>query len=166
LVLAGTKQLRIRLNVEESSIALLKVGARAIVSFDAFPDLQIPAVVSEIGSAADFQLGTVEVRLVLRASDSRLKPELTADANITVAEFSQVVVVPRSSLMHPDLDPAVYVLERGIVKERPVKWSRGNADGVVIRSGLKPGDSVLTAPRTTKLGARVDARQSTPIEGK
>ena len=112
IVLSGTKELRIRLNVEESSIALLKVGAAATVSFDAFPELQLPAVVSEIGSAANFQLGTIEVRLRLAALDPRLKPELTADANIVTAAYSHVIVVPRSSLMHADATATVYVVEK------------------------------------------------------
>ena len=166
MVLAGRKQLRVRLNVEEASISLLKVGAKAEVSLDAFPDFKIPAVVSEIGSAADFQLGTVEVRLKLIAEDPRLKPELTADANIVVAQFGQVVVVPRSALIQADQSPAVYVLQSGIVKERPVKWAKGNADSIVIRSGLEPGEVVLTSPRTSRPGDHAEARASKTSEGK
>jgi len=154
---AGIKDLRIRLNVEESSISLVKVGAKAMVGFDAFPDLQLPAVVKEIGSAANFQLGTLEVRLALQRTDSRLKPELTVDANIYIFENSDVVVVPQSALIQTGARASVFVVDQGIVKERLVTWSRGNLGSSVIRSGLKAGELVLINPRKTKVGSRVDA---------
>lgn len=154
---AGTKDLRIRLNVEESSIALVKPGAKAMVGFDAFPDLQLSAVVKEIGSAANFQLGTVEVRLALLRTDSRLKPELTVDANIYIFENSNVVVVPQSALIQTGARANVFVVDQGIVKERLVTWSRGNLGSSVILSGLKAGELVLINPRKTKVGSRVDA---------
>ena len=165
MILAGTSHLRITLNVEESSIGLIKVGAKAIVTFDAYPELMLPAVVSEISSAANFQLGTVEVRLELVAHDPRIKPEMTADANIVTSKWSQVLVVPRSALMNGDESPSLYVVEGGFVNVRPVKWLKGNADTIIIRSGIAAGDQVITAPRTTKPGARVDIRSSQAIGG-
>ena len=44
--------------------------------------------------------------------------------------------------------------------EHPVKWSKGNADNIIIRSGLEAGDQVLTVPRDTKPGTRVDVKPS------
>lgn len=165
IMIAGTKELRVRLNVEETSIALVKVGAKATVGIDAFPDLQIPAVVSEVGSAANFQLGTLEVRLALHNTDDRLKPELTADANILVSEYTQVVVVPRGALIVSGREASVYVVDQGIVTSRPVTWMRGNLSKVVISKGVKPGDVILRNPRGSKLGSRVDVILNEPRKG-
>lgn len=155
ITLDGAKELRVRLNVEEASIAQIKVGAKATVGFDAFPELQIPAEVSEIGTSANFQLGTVEVRLKLQGGDPRLKPGFTADANIFIAVYSQVATVPPSALVISGEKASVYVVDGGVVKDRVVTWSKGNGDSVVIRTGLQAGDLVLTNPRATTPGTRV-----------
>lgn len=156
-VLAGEGQLRVRLNVDESNISLIKIGDKATVSIDAFPELQLPAVISEIGSAADFQKGTVEVRLRLLKSDSRLKPELTADVNLVIATYNSAIVIPRRALMNPDERPEVYVLKGGRIESRTVKWSRGNSDNVVITEGISEGEVVLLSPRMSHVGDRVNA---------
>ena len=154
-VLAGDGGLRIRLNVDEANISLIKVGDEATVSIDAFPELQLPAIISDIGTAADFQTGTVEVRLRLLKTDPRLKPELTADVNLVIASYKQAIIVPRQALMNPDDQPEIYVVKDGHVESRIVKWQRGNTDNVVITDGLKEGESVLLTPRNSHLGDRV-----------
>jgi Cu(I)/Ag(I) efflux system membrane fusion protein len=154
--LAGEGYLRIRLNVDEASISLIKVGDNADVSIDAFPELRLQAVISDIGTAADFQKGTVEVRLRLLKSDPRLKPELTADVNLVIAKFKMAVVVPRRAVMNPDDRPEVYVVKQGRVKSRSVKWARGNTESLVIIEGLEEGEQVLLSPRFSKVGDRVN----------
>ncbi len=158
ITLDGVRQLRVRLNVEEASIALVKVGAKATVGFDAFPELHIPADVSEIGTSANFQLGTVEVRLNLQSGDSRLKPGLTADANIFIAVYSQVATVRPSALVTSGETSKVYVVDDGVVRDRVVTWAKGNSDSIVIRSGLSAGDLVLSNPRATTPGTRVNVK--------
>ena len=155
-VLAGNGQLRIRLNVDEANISLIKMGDKATVSIDAFPDLQLPAVVSDIGTAADFQKGTVEVRLRIQKSDPRLKPELTADVNLIIASYKNSVVVPRRAVMNPDDRPEVYIVKNGRVESHFVKWSRGNSENIVITEGLEEGEQVLLAPRFSRIGDRVN----------
>ena len=156
-VLAGDGGLRIRLNVDEANISLIKVGDKATISIDAFPDLQLPAVISDIGTAADFQKGTVEVRLRLLKTDPRLKPELTADVNLVIASYKQAIIVPRQALMNPDDRPEIYVVKDGRVESRIVKWQRGNAEYVVITDGLTDGESVLLTPRNSHVGDRIHA---------
>lgn len=155
--IAGNGPLRIRLNVDEANISLIKIGDKATVSIDAFPDIQLPAMISDIGTAADFQKGTVEVRLQLLKSDSRLKPELTADVNLIIATYKNSVVVPRRAVMNPDDRPEVYVVKQGRVESHLVKWSRGNSENIVITEGLEAGEQVLLAPRFSKIGDRVNA---------
>ncbi|MEQ1820907.1 MAG: efflux RND transporter periplasmic adaptor subunit [Fimbriimonadaceae bacterium] len=154
-VLADTQNLRVRLDVDEASISLLRVGAPAKVSFDAYPDLVIDAKISEIGSSADFQKGTIEVRLLIPSLDKRLKPELTADVNIITANYKSAITVPKRALINADSAPEVYVVKNGIVESRSVEWKRGNLDEVVISSGLSVGELILLAPRSSTPGSRV-----------
>lgn len=155
LRLSSDRRLRVRLDVDEASLALLRVGEQATVSFDAFPELQVPAEVTEIGSSADFSRGTVPVRLRLNQVPPQLKPDLTADANIRVAEFKNAVVIPREALVNADSDPSVLVLRGDALERRPVKWARGNVESVVILEGLEEGESVVLQPRAFRPGQKV-----------
>lgn len=154
--LANENALRVRLDVDEASLSRIKVGEKALISLDAYPDLKLEGVVSEVGSSANFQRGTVEVRIKLNSSDARLKPQLTADVNIITAEYRSAVVVPRRALVNPDSEPQVYVVSNGVVEARTVAWTAGDSDRAVILKGLKVGELLLISPRLTKPGQRVN----------
>lgn len=155
LTLANENVLRVRLDVDEASLSRVRVGEKAVVGFDAFPDIRIDAEVSQVGSAANFERGTVEVRLRLKGTDPRLKPDLTADANIITAEYKNAVVVPRRALLNPDAKAQVLVSQGGQVQPRDVKWAPGDPERIVILEGLKVGEKVLLNPRATKPGQRI-----------
>lgn len=157
LMIANPERLRVKLDVDESSLEQIRIGAEAVVSFDAFPELKLSARVSEIGSAANFQRGTVEVRLELQKGDARLKPELTVDANLIVGRYSDAIVIPRRAILNPTDNPEVYVVKNGVVDARKITWTRGSAENAVIRTGLEAGERVLLEPRLTKPGSRVNA---------
>lgn len=155
LTIDGGQKFRIRVNIEEASIARIKLGAKATIGFDAYPELQVPAVVSEIGTSANFQLGTVEVRLTVLGRDARLKPGMTADANIFISSYSHVATVLPSALVTSGKTASVYLVEKGIVRQRDVTWAKGDGETTVVLKGLQAGDLVLTTPRSISPGSRV-----------
>ena len=163
--LSGETQLRVKLDVDESSISFLKVGQQATISMDAFPTLQIPGEITDIGSSANFQKGTVEVRLRLLSNDSRLKPELTADVNIIVGSYKQAVVVPHRSILNPNDHPQLYTVKNGVVTAKDVKWVMGNQDNSVILNGVDAGEEIVLVPRLTQPGAHVSTIKAKSLGG-
>jgi HlyD family secretion protein len=110
---AGTEVMRIadldhmeaRVNVNENDVVDVKVGDTARISVDAYPDRDIRGVVREIAStAATRNAGTqeevtnFEVKISIPDRTLRLRPGMSATADIETATVKDVVAVPIQSV--------------------------------------------------------------------
>ncbi|HYC92534.1 MAG TPA: efflux RND transporter periplasmic adaptor subunit [Thermoanaerobaculia bacterium] len=110
---AGTEVMRIadldhmeaRVNVNENDVVDVKVGDSARISVDAYPDREIRGVVREIASTAlTRNLGTqeevtnFEVKISIPDRTLRLRPGMSATADIETATVKNVVAVPIQSV--------------------------------------------------------------------
>jgi HlyD family secretion protein len=110
---AGTEVMRIadldhmeaRVNVNENDVVEVKVGDTARISVDAYPDRDIRGVVREIAStAATRNAGTqeevtnFEVKISIPDRTLRLRPGMSATADIETATVKNVVAVPIQSV--------------------------------------------------------------------
>jgi len=87
--------------VDETDIVSLEVDQRARVTIDAFPDTTLAARVTEVGNSAAqrSQLGSqasTDFKVVLLVENHLpgLRPDLTATAEITIAERPNALAVP------------------------------------------------------------------------
>lgn len=135
--------------VPESDIASVKMGQKARVSFDALDaDESFEAEVIEIESDATVIQDVVYYVVQLRLSeiDRRLKPEMSADADIQIDERRGVLKLPSRLLREEDGKRLVSVLRNDMTREeREITIGlRGDEGGVEIRSGLSEGDRVIS----------------------
>src|SRR5215210_299784 len=109
---AGTEVMRIadldhmeaRVNVNENDVVNVKVGDQARISVDAYQDREIRGVVREIASTAltrnagtQEEVTNFEVRISIPDRSVRLRPGMSATADIETATVSNVVAVPIQS---------------------------------------------------------------------
>lgn len=91
---------------------------------------------------------------------SRLGHGFRVEARIVVWQKEGVLRVPVGALFHHDGGRAVYRVENGVAKLRPVEVGRTNALEAEVLGGLAEGDSVVMHPRdTVSDGTRVVARK-------
>jgi HlyD family secretion protein len=110
---AGTEVMRIadldnmeaRVNVNENDVVGVKVGDVARISVDAYPDREIRGVVREIASTAlTRNLGTqeevtnFEVKISIPDRSVKLRPGMSATADIETATVKNAVAVPIQSV--------------------------------------------------------------------
>jgi HlyD family secretion protein len=205
---AGTEVMRIadldsmeaRVNVNENDVVDVKVGDTASISVDAWPDREIRGVVREIASTAltrnagtQEEVTNFEVKISIPDRSLRLRPGMSATADIETATVKGVVAVPIQSVTvrTPGTDLSPEEQERRRVreaereggdnradvtnemaekqKERALrhnlqrvvfvktgdtvhmqKVETGIADNtfIEIRSGLKPGDEIVSGSYT------------------
>ena len=166
LIIADLSVMEVEVEVDETDVVGVRLGQTAKVRVDAFPDTVFEGKVTEIGSSA-LQTATsgvstqeskdFKVVVTLENPSERLKPGLSASADIVVAERKQALAVPISSLVLRDKEGAdknaaakeeegVYVVENGRVKFVPV--GKGIAGGMMIEiiSGLEDGQELVTGP--------------------
>lgn len=97
---ADLSQMEVRVNVSESDIVQVKIGDLANIEIDALPDEEFKGTVSEIansaqgGNNAGDQLTTFEVKVRLVDPSDRIRPGMTATADIETQTVTDVIKVP------------------------------------------------------------------------
>jgi multidrug efflux pump subunit AcrA (membrane-fusion protein) len=145
--------------VDETDIALVKPGQRAQVELDAFPQATFAAKVRRVavaptsGQAAAGGV-TYQVDLVLGEAEAGAgsaggvepvpRVGMTATAAIEVRRTSDDLSVPGSALVGRAGGQAVFVVENGKVRLRPVQVAADGEDRVAVASGLREGERVVS----------------------
>jgi len=186
LTIADLSVMEVEVEVDETDVIGVVLGQPAKVRVDALPDTVFEGKVTEIGSSALQKtaggLSTQEskdfkVVVTLDNPARKLKPGLSASADVIVAEKTQTLAVPISSLVLREKEGAakdapaaareeegVFTVEAGRVKFVPV--GKGITGGMMIEvtSGLKEGQEIVTGPyaslRELKDGVLVKAEET------
>jgi HlyD family secretion protein len=159
---AGDGPLEVRIQPDESNLALLRLGQRALISAEAFPDQRVDAAVGRIAPSIDPMRGTVEVDLVID-DESDLRPDMTVTVEIEVGRAESALLVPSWAIR--DLDgeqPWVLVAKDGEAWRRDLKLGLEGDDLVEVVSGLSENDRVLPPALSIEEGDPVRVRRTRP----
>jgi multidrug efflux pump subunit AcrA (membrane-fusion protein) len=127
----------------------LRVGKKAEITLDAFPDAHFTGQVYSIGALAttsgwrqNYYIRRVPLRVSIDGQDARLIPDLSAAADVQLAVSGSSVTVPLAAL-HRRADGAMlYVKQDGRFVERMVTLGLSDTISVAVTSGLNAGDEV------------------------
>ena len=146
MVLSDLTRLFILASVDESDIGKVKLGQKVIITADAFPGKLLFGKIERIATKGVniSNVVTFEVKIEVQGRDKQLlKPEMTANVEIIVADKADVLIVPSEAVLREKSDYIVRVkTDDGRLEKRRVKL--GISDGVVteITEGLNQGDPV------------------------
>jgi HlyD family secretion protein len=185
LTIADLSVMEVEVEVDETDVIGVALSQEANIRVDAMPETVFKGKVTEIGSSALQQatagVATQEskdfkVVVTLDNPARKLKPGLSASADIIVAQKTQTLAVPISALVLRDKpgveknaaaaareEEGVYAVEGGRVKFVPV--GKGITGGMMIEitSGLAEGQEIVTGPyaslRELKDGVLVKAEE-------
>jgi HlyD family secretion protein len=143
--------------VDETDIALVKPGQTAQVELDAFPQATFGAKVRRVAVAPTSGQSaaggvTYQVDLTLGGTEAGSGGEtepiprvgMTATAAIEVRRATDQLSVPGSALVGRSGGQAVFVIENGKVRLRPVQVAADGEDRVAVASGLREGERVVS----------------------
>jgi len=143
--LVNRDKMFVEADVDEVDIKEVSVGQRAEVSFDAYPNLTLPARVSDISPIAIAKGGItiIEVKLELFEFDERIKSGFSAEAEIVVAEIHNVLRIPLESVVEREGEHFVSLITKKGDKTVSVKVGISNEEYIQITYGLKEGDKIV-----------------------
>lgn len=145
--LMSVSGLQIEVEVPEVDIGKVKLGQRAEIGLDAFPDEVFWGRVVKIDPAEEIIQGVVYYKVTIDFDklDKRIKSGMTADIDIITQEKNNVLVVPARAVISQNDKKMVRVLEGEGFKMREVKTGIHGSEGEIeIISGLKEGERVIT----------------------
>ncbi len=141
--------MRVRAFANQADSVDLRPGQRAVVRLDAYPDLRLPGKVSSVGASAsssgwgrsDF-VRRVAVEIDIDGQDARVLPDLSASAEVTLAEAGPSVVIALSALRWNGKEAFVLVRSPGGFSTRTVTLGLADNLRAQITSGLAAGEQV------------------------
>ncbi|MDP5239315.1 efflux RND transporter periplasmic adaptor subunit [Uliginosibacterium sp. 31-16] len=158
--------------VSEADVGQIKEGMPATFTVDAWPDKSFPATIRQVRYGATIVDNVVSYQTVLlvKNTDLKLRPGMTATADIKVAEHKDVLLVPNTALRFKPAE-AQKKAEGGVMSmliprppAPPKPQARGNGEGGRNRARVwvKTAEGIKPAPVRTLLS---DGR-NTEVESK
>jgi len=136
--------------VDQADISKIRVGRRATVRFDAFPDRALAATTEAIGLASTPDAtGRVRYRVTLTFGQpsNSLKLGMTGTVHFILAAKTRALTLPASVILQQGEDEFIFVLEGGKARLRKIKTGIRGEDVIEVASGLQLGELVIDQGR-------------------
>jgi membrane fusion protein, multidrug efflux system len=146
VALAHSGEVEVSASVPENEIARLKAGDPARVALWAAPDIGGHGKIREIAGAADPASRTYAVRVTVNHPVPEMRLGMTTSVSFKVPETDFPVIAPLTAFTEVGGKTVVYVADRGseTVARREVSLDGVAAEGVRVKTGLAPGEIVVT----------------------
>ncbi len=129
---ANLDDMEVRVNVNENDVVNVKIGDQARVMIDAYPNRRFTGVVKEIASTAKTQgantqeeVTNFEVRVRISDKDVRLRPGMSANADIETQTVENVVSVPIQAVTVRTREGSKTVEQLAADRDREMKAKQG-----------------------------------------
>lgn len=146
VALAQAGEIEVSAAVPENQIVRLKAGDPARVALWSAPDVGGEGKIREIASAADPASRTYAVRVTVSHPVPEMRFGMTTSVSFKVPEADPPVIAPLTAFTDEGGKTVVFVADRAseTVASREVLLDGVAADGVRVKSGLAPGEIVVT----------------------
>jgi HlyD family secretion protein len=149
-----TNQKIAKISLNEIDVAKVKVGQKAILTFDAFPDLKVKGKIIEISTVGKEEQGVVsyDVKISLEEENKEIKPGMSVNAEIIVDRKENVLLVPNSAIKSDRMGKYVEVVKDNKIEKRYIKTGISNDEFTEVLEGLNEGEIIIirTLSQTVK----------------
>lgn len=164
LTLIDPNRLHISMGIDETDIERVKVGQDAEIMFEAVPGKILRGKVKRIAEAVtsnDLIGQTYEVIIGLLEREDWIRPGMTADVNIIVAQKENVLRIPLEAVIEKRGEHFVYVLKNERASLTKISQGFNSMEFVEINSGINEGEKVMISNlEKVKNGDRVKVNRA------
>ena len=137
-------RLEATLNVPERNLEAIRNGLPVTMTVDAVPGKSFDGRVARISPVVDSGSGTFRVICAFDGGGV-LQPGMFGRIAVVFDRRAGALAIPRIAMLEDDNQPAVFTVRDGKAVRVPVKTGYVEGEWVEVLSGLKGGDSVVTA---------------------
>lgn len=145
----------INVTLGETDVPNVKVGQKAIITFDSITDKTFTGVVATVD-----RIGTVSnnvtsygVNIKLDSGSDQILPNMAATADIITSTATDALFVPSAALITQNGQTYAKVLQSGKEVDTAVETGISSDTDTVITSGLTEGETVITSTVSTASAA-------------
>lgn len=128
--------------VDELKIRFIKIGQEVIVNLQAFPDEKFKAKVSNISPICNPQNRTIDVEVLIKNENYKLKPGMFASIEFQEG-YKKSLFVPISAVIEKLDKKYVFINSNGKAKSLPVNTGSIIGDEIEILDGLTGNEEVI-----------------------
>nr|WP_315247154.1 efflux RND transporter periplasmic adaptor subunit [uncultured Flavobacterium sp.] len=134
----------LKVGLTDKEWASVKIGQKAVVTLDGYPEAYFDAAVFRKSQSADAALGSFQVELKLNMKNSKPAVGMFGKAEIKTENAEDFIIIPYNSLIEADGNKAfVFIAENNKVKRQPVTIAKFENNRVFIKDGLKKTDQIV-----------------------
>lgn len=143
--LVNVSQLKLRINVDESQVATLKLGDKIKVHASVYPNREFEGKVTFIAPKADATLNFPIEMLIENQADAPLKAGMygTAYFQAYSGDNTETLTVPREAFVGSVSSNQVFVAANDKATLKTISTGRNFGNEVEVISGLKEGENVI-----------------------
>ena len=142
---ANLSRMVVKAQINEVSIARVKVGQQVDIHLDALLQEQFQGTVTNISTQGvkKDNIVTYDVTILIKDPSPQLRPMLTANIDIITETLENVVTIPLETLQAKEGDDIVEVMANGTPTTRKVRVAFRTETKAVIAEGLAEGDEIV-----------------------
>jgi membrane fusion protein, multidrug efflux system len=142
-------------SVPQKNLSIIQAGQQVSATTDAYPDEQFAGKVAVINPEVDTSTLNVKVRAEVKNPHHHLLPGMYATVDILAGKPQRYITLPQTAVTYNPYGNIVYLVEQQgtdnkgkpklIAKQVFVTTGETRGDQVAVLSGVKEGDTVVTA---------------------
>ena len=136
---------RVLIEIVERDIPLVKIGQKAELRAEAYPDHVFEGTVTRIVQALNRATRTMTVEIDLPNSDRRLKGGMFARVEVMVGTHHQALQIPIDAVSRLEDTQYIYVVREGKAQRVDVEIGARSGNLVEITKGLTDDEQVIVA---------------------
>lgn len=157
MVIADLTRMMGIVNIDETEVPSVKIGAEALVTMDVFPDSTFTGVVTKVGympktsiSSLTDQTTDFEVEISLDKTSPELRPGMSINAEIITNKKDSILTIPIQAAGRRKLKgketQTCFIVEKNKAKLTEITTGISSESDIEIISGLSVGQQVITGP--------------------
>jgi RND family efflux transporter MFP subunit len=146
-VISDISKLRVYVNVPQSYVPAIRIGAKAVISMPEYPNRTFDATVEASSQSVDVSSGTTRMQLGLDNTAGELMPGGYANVRMSLQRDTVPLHIPASALIFNQ--NGLRIATVGVddkVLFKTVTIARDLGKDIELASGLSPDDRVIVAP--------------------
>ena len=142
--IADIAELKVVLDVSETTAYELQQGQKINVTTDVHPDAEYTGKISNVSpKASPSHTYPVEI-LISNNGKDKLKAGTYVNVTVNMAKSGKALMIPRDAIVSSVKDPSVYVVKGNIARLVKITTGRSFNSNLEVVAGLVAGDKVVT----------------------
>ena len=142
--LVNTAQLKITFSIPEKYAQTMKVNQQLTFTTSGSKEVY-KAKIYAIEPSIEIESRTLKIRAITENKDGKLIPGTFANVSLPLEKLENALLVPTEALIPIQNGKKIFISENGKAKEIIVETGARTDKDILITSGLKAGDTILTS---------------------